>query len=117
MSYERKQLGQARPTDTNPVSLVSPAANHTVEVESIVICNTTGSAATYRIFHDDDGTTYDQTTALAYDLSIPANTSDTWEASVKMNDSSGNLAVRSGTGSALTFTAYGKDHDVLSFED
>lgn len=117
MSFERKQLAQLRPSDTNAASLVSPARLHTLEVETVVVCNTTGSAVTFRLFHDDDGTTYDQSTALQYDAALPANSSVSFEVGIEMNNSNGNLAVRSSSGNAITFTAYGKDHDAISFED
>ncbi len=104
-----KQLGQARPGDTNAVSIFSPSTRDRHTVKNIIICNTTTSVATYRLFVDEDGTTYDQTTAIAYDVSIAANTTDLWEVELYMNDPGGNLAVRSGTSSALTFTVNGDD--------
>lgn len=102
------QIAQSRPSNTNAVSAISPTDGQIIQVTSVFICNTTGSNATCRIFHDEDGTTYDQSTALFYDVTLAANTSlhidlaDTW-----LRDSTGNLAVRVGTASAITFTFYG----------
>lgn len=101
-----KQLGQLRPADTTAASLYSPAGE-TAIIKSIVVCNTTASAAAFRIFLDDNGTTYDQTTALFYDANINANETVEIDTYWPMNDSTGNLAVRTDTGSALTFTAFG----------
>lgn len=104
------QLGQARPANTTAVSLYSPAVNVVGFIQRIHICNQTGSAATCRVFLDNDGTTYDETTALEFDKSIGANNSlefDYGEQGMPMSDDSGNLAVRTGTASALTFTAWG----------
>ena|SRR3990167_4320370 len=109
-----KELGQARPGDTNAVSIYSPPANIRTEITKIVIANTTGTAATFRIFIDSNGTTYDQTTAIAYDISLAANDSVETTGSYWMTSSSGNLAVRTGTLSALTFTAYGIEYEVLN---
>lgn len=100
------QLGQARPSDTNPLSIYSPANNVTGIVKMIRIVNTTGAAATYRMFHDKNGTTYDESTALEWDKSIAANSSEQIDCFVPVK-STGNLAIRSGTASALTFTVYG----------
>ncbi len=105
-----KVLAQLRPADTNAASLYSPPDNRTTELTKLVICNQTGSPATFRLFLDDDGTTYDQTTALFYDQSISANL--TWIEDLGgwgMNKTAGNLAVRSGTNDALTFTLFGKE--------
>lgn len=102
------QLAQSRPSDTNAVSVYSPDRGEVVNIKEIIVCNTTGSAATYRIFHDEDGTTYDQSTALFYDVSLDGNTSTILELDEWMRDSSGNLAVAVGTGSAITFTVSGE---------
>jgi hypothetical protein len=110
--FQVQQLGQARPANTTAVSIYSPASGINAVLKTIVIANTTGSSASYRIFHDDDGTTYDQSTALFYDVTIPANTSDVIELSGGMNDSDGNFAVRTDTNNALTFTLYGSETTV-----
>ncbi len=104
-----KQLGQVRPTDTNNTVLFSPSKTDRYTVRNIIVCNTTASAAAYRIFCDENGTTYDQTTALAYDVSIAGNSTTLYEMDVFMNDTGGNLAVRTDTANALTFTANGDD--------
>lgn len=107
-----KQLNQLRPGDTNAVSIYSPSAAEIVtEIRLIHICNTTTSNATFRLFHDEDGTTYDETTALIYDKTVLAN--DFFAIGYEegegiwLQNTSGNLAIRSGTSSALTFTIYG----------
>lgn len=109
MAHTYKQLGQSRPSSTTAVSLYSPATSTTAIIKTIVICNTSGASAKYRLFHDDDGTTYDETTAFAWDDEIdPAIDSKVpVEINICANGSSGNLAVRTDTADALTFTAYG----------
>ena len=105
-----KVLAQLRPANTTAASLYTPPANRAVELTKLVICNQTSSPATFRLFLDDDGTTYDQTTALFYDQTISANL--TWIEDLKgwgMAVSTGNLAVRSSTNDALTFTLFGKE--------
>ena len=107
MPMQEKQLGQLRPANTTAASLYSPGAGVTAVIKSIVICNTTASAADFRIFLDDDGTTYDETTAHYFDVPIAANTTIQIDTFWAMNNSAGNLAVRTDTNDALTFTAYG----------
>jgi hypothetical protein len=109
VNLQEKQLGQARPSDTTATSLYSPAANVTAIIKSIYICNTTASSADFRVFVDDDGTTYDESTALFWDVSLAANTSMELDTFISMNNSSGNIAVRTDTANALTFTAFGAE--------
>ncbi len=109
MAIQEKQLGQLRPANTTAASLYSPAASTTAIIKTIVICNTSGAAATFRIFQDDNGTTYDETTALFWDHTIAADTTIQADVFLAMNNSSGNLAVRTGVGNALTFTCAGAE--------
>ena len=105
-----KVLAQLRPADTNAASFYSPPDNTSTELTKLVICNQTGSSATFRVFLDDNGTTYDETTAMFFDQPISANL--TWVEDLRgwgMNDTAGNLAVRSSVNNALTFTLFGKE--------
>ena len=106
---QARQLAQARPSDTAAASLYSPDDGVHATVKKVIVCNTSGAAALYRLFHDDDGTTYDQTTALRYDKTVQANDFADVELDIDMANSSGNLAIRTSVNSALTFTAYGEE--------
>lgn len=109
MAFTTKQLGQLRPANTTAASIYSPAANTVTQIKTIIVCNTTSSSASYRIFLDDDGTTYDESTALYWDISLPGNTTESIEVNLAMDDSTGNLAVRTSSANALTFTAFGAE--------
>ncbi len=109
MAIQEKQLGQARENSTNAVSVYSPGASTTAIIKAIVVCNQTANNETFRIFIDDDGTTYDQTTALFYDVSILANSTVEIEGWFPMNNSSGNIAYRSSTANALTISVFGAE--------
>ena len=111
-SKNRDLLGQLTPANTTAASIFSPDKRDLFTIESIVICNTTGSAATYRLFLDKDGSTYSTATALAYDVSLPANSTTIFEVNMYMRDPAGNLAVRTGTADALTFTVFGDNGSV-----
>ena len=102
MTIEYKQLAQARENSTNAVSVYSPSTGETVQV-FIKITNTTASMAAVRVFHDNNGTTYDETTTLAWDIEIgPGQFLEIDK--VFMDDSTGNIAYRSDTANALTAT-------------
>ena len=110
MALREKLLGQLRPANTTAASLYSPGADVTAAIiKTILVCNQTGSAATFRLFHDDDGTTYDESTALYFDESVAANTTKEINLFMAINNSSGNIGVRTGTNNALTFSAYGAE--------
>lgn len=107
--FGEKQLGQLRPANTTAASLYSPPSGKTGIIKTIFVCNTTPTAAKFRLFCDDNGSTYDQSTALAYDADILGNSFVEIDTYIAMNDSTGNLGVRTDTASALTFTAFGAE--------
>lgn len=107
MAFQEKQLGQHRINSTTATSIYSPGASTTAIIKAIVVCNQTTGAETFRLFLDDNGTTYDQTTALFYDTAIAANTTVLIDSYWPMNDANGNLATRTSTANALTFTVFG----------
>ena len=74
--------------------------------------NVSANARAFRLFFDDDGTTYSTATALYYDVAIAANVTSKLEflSPLWMTNSSGNLAVRSDAASELTFTVFGIEH-------
>lgn len=103
------QLGQVRPAVTTAVSLYTPADGVLTKVEKIVVANTTATAAVCNIFHDEDGTTYDQSTSLYYGKTVVGNDSLIFEVDAYMNNMNGSIGVETDTVSALTFTAYGTE--------
>jgi hypothetical protein len=115
LGFERKQLGQALPADTNAVSIYSPGVDVETRIHCIVVCNVGGTPA-FRIFHDEDGTTYSTATALYYDVALTANETqvltfgDHDTGGLWMGNSAGNLAVRSSVASEICFTVYGEEN-------
>lgn len=104
------QLGQVRPTDTNNTVLYAPSFAKTWKADTLVVCNTSGALATARVFHDKDGTTYDETTALLWDMPVEAGeTVIISDFRIAGQSKDGKVACRSDTGSALTFTLYGEE--------
>ena len=110
--YDAKVLAQARPSGTSAVSLYSPT--ELTELDSIIVVNTTGTAATFTLYLDNDGTTYDAD-SMVYPTTTLAATNGFFEwvfadgEGVTMNNSSGNFAIKQGTGSALNYTLFGKE--------
>lgn len=110
MTNTFKQLAQSRPSNTSNTSIYSPDINTETIIKSIIICNTSGAIANLRVFVDDDGTTYNEATAIVWDMPIyPSTQPSIIEVNICMNNSNGNLAIRTDTASALTVTVFGME--------
>jgi len=104
-----EQLAQSRPSGTTAVSAFT--ASLVTEVTLIAICNTTAGAVNYSLYHDDDGSTFDQTTALHYSQSISANSTvyvgaESIGAGIVVKPD-GQIGIQTSSANALTFTLYG----------
>lgn len=103
-----KILGQSAPADTNNANLYTvPAATQAV-VSTILVTNTTGTAATCRIFARPAGAAAGTGNAIVYDGTVAANdfTAITVGVTLAATDI---ITVRSGTANALTFQAFGSE--------
>jgi hypothetical protein len=109
MAFQEKQLGQRRDNDTNTHSVYSPGASVSAIIKTITLCNTSSSEATVRLFIDDDGTTYDESTAILYDVTVDAKSFLQIDGFYPMNDAGGNLAYQQGTANAITITVFGAE--------
>jgi len=104
-------VAQLAPANTSTATLYTQSNLPSLEVSSICVCNTTGTAATFRLHHDVNGTTYAAGNALYYDKSVPANDSiwikaESMGAGISLGEGD-SLGVQSGTANALTFSVYG----------
>lgn len=108
MATTYKILGQSNPADTNNANLYTVPASTQAIVSSIVVVNTGGTDTTFRIFARIGGAAAGVGNALAYDTSISANSqvAFTLGATLSATDI---ITVRSATGSAVTFTAFGSE--------
>lgn len=109
MAFSEKQLGQARENSTNAVSVYSPGASTTAIIKEIWLCNQTSSTVYYYLYCDDDGTTYDETTALAWYQALEAYESYRIPCFIAMDDTNGNFAYKSSTANAITCTLFGAE--------
>jgi Oligosaccharide biosynthesis protein Alg14 like len=108
MAFTYKVLGQAAPTDTNNANLYTVPSATSAVASSLVIANTTGTAATARVFVRIAGAAAATSNAIVYDTSIAANS--TLSLSLGMSLATTDVVtVRTGTLSALTFTLFGSE--------
>ncbi len=105
-------LAQVRPGNTTAVSVYSPPNTVQAQITRVVVCNTASTTRKFRIFLDHDGTTYDETTALFWDIVVPTDTTVEIDGDWWLTDSAGNLAVKTDSASAFTFTVFGAEHQV-----
>lgn len=103
----RRQLAQSRPSNTSAASIVNDTRPW--QVDLILVTNTSENNVAATIYHDANGTTYDESTAIVWAAQIKPNDTAYFEFNIPITniDSNGNLAVKSGAASALTFTVYG----------
>jgi hypothetical protein len=108
MAVTYKILGQAAPANTSNADLYTVGAGKSAVVSSIVIANTTGTAATARVFVRIAGATAAASNAVFYDVSVAANShasfTEGW--SLAATDV---VTVQTGTSNALTFTLFGSE--------
>ena len=106
-TFEEKQLAQARPTGTSAETGLSASGSRFI-VRQIWIMNTSGGAASYDLYHDDDGTTYGNATRIAGRKSIATSDYVILNTYIPVADG-GAIGVQSTVGSALVFTFYGAE--------
>lgn len=107
MTISYNPLAQKREATTNAVTVYTPSAGETAEVV-IKIANTTAADASVRVFHDIDGTTFDEASALVWDFELAMGMFISISG-IKM-DENGSLGYRSSVANALTATVYGIVH-------
>lgn len=106
-----EQLGQLRPANDTAVSIYSPDEGVHAKITAIEVCNTSGEDANFSLYHDNDGTTYTEPTALRWNELVPWDTaSEPIKLTIGMDNPDGNLAVKTSIGNALTFTVYGEEY-------
>lgn len=101
-----KILGQAAPTNTSNVNLLTVDSGQHEIVSTLVIANVTGSSATARVFARPGGTAAATSNAIMYDVTIAANSTNAFTLGIALEHTD-IITVQSSVGNALTFTAFG----------
>ena len=107
MAWQEKQLAQAEVPNTATSIYGGPSSGLAI-IKQIVVSNHESAAGTISIWHDDDGTTYNDTTNLCEDVPVPGNYPLIWDVFWPI-DSAGNIAVKADAASKMTITLYGVD--------
>lgn len=110
MTITEKMLGQARENSTNAVSVYFlPNASTKAIIKTITLCNTSLSSANFSIYRDNDGTTYDESTAKYLDVSLASKATLLIDTYWAMNNASGNFAYKTSVANAITITLDGAE--------
>lgn len=107
-----KQLAQRLPTTTSDTLLYQTPDSSTVAfIKTIIVCNTTGSSATYTIWVNQGGVTTGDQFALIKTMTISANASDQriYPEGIILRGSNASMIVKVSVASALNFTLYGEE--------
>ena len=103
-----KILGQAAPANTSNADLITVGAAKEQIISTLTIANVTTTAATARVFARIAGAAAAVGNAILYDVSVPANSSANFTIGMTLA-ATDVITIRSGTASALTFTAFGTE--------
>ena len=107
MATTYKVLGQSNPSATTATTLYTvPSATQTV-VSTVTICNQAATAATYRIAVRVAGASLSASQYIAYDVSLPANASDTLTLGLTLN-ATDVITVYAST-ATMSFAAFGSE--------
>lgn len=112
MAFQEKQIAQIRPTVTTPIQAYSPAVGVTGIIKFFTVANTSNGARRFSIYLDDDGTTFDEDTALFFEISLARQSTFLLSVWWPMNNPVGNLAVQTSAANDLTFTFHGAEVSV-----
>ena len=102
-----KVLGQSNPSATTATTLYTvPSTTQTI-VSTITVCNQAATAATYRIAVRVAGAALAATQYIAYDVSLPANASDTLTLGVTLGAT--DVITVYASSATMSFNAYGSE--------
>lgn len=103
-----KILGQSAPSSTANADLITVGASKSQIISTLVIANTTTSAATARVFARIAGAAAAASNALIYDTNIPPNSTASFTLGITLA-ATDVITIQTNTSNALTFTAFGTE--------
>lgn len=108
-----RQLAQLRPDNTLYNTLIAGGGQDgpRIEITRIHVVNTNSTSTFWRLCHDVDGTTFDESTAIYWDIPIAGDTTEVIDAQHPGGGialgKSGALGLLIGLANAITVTVYG----------
>lgn len=108
MATTYKILGQSAPANTSNADLITVGASKSQIVSTLVVSNTTATAATCRVFARIGGAAAAASNAIVYDVSVPGNGIQALTLGITLA-ATDVITIQTGTANALTFTAFGTE--------
>jgi len=107
MATTYKVLGQSNPSATTATTLYTVPSSTSAVVSTIVICNQTSTAATYRIAVRPSGASLAAQHYVAYDISVGA--SDSTALTLGITLATTDVITVYASTATLSFTAFGSE--------
>jgi hypothetical protein len=107
MPTNYKVLGQSNPSATTATTLYTVPAVTQAVVSTITVCNQAATAATYRIAIRVGGAALSNTQYIAYDVSLPANATDTLTLGITLN--AADVVTIYASTATMSFAAFGSE--------
>ncbi len=107
MATTYKVLGQSNPSATTATTLYTVPASTQAVVSTVVICNQTASAATFRLSVRPAGAAQTAAMYLAYDITVGASDSTALTLGITLNAT--DVITVYGSTATLSFTAFGSE--------
>ena len=107
MATTYKVLGQSNPSATTATTLYTVPAATSAIVSTITVCNQATTAATYRIAVRINGAALTAAQYIAYDVSLPANASDTLTLGVTLG--AADVITVYASSATMSFSAFGSE--------
>lgn len=106
-----KQLAQKRENGTSAVSVYAPVASINARIDQIIVANTAATQIKVRIFLDANGSTFDESTAIAWDIPIDVGSVLVLPVSSHITGNTrGNFGYRTDTANGATITIDGVEN-------
>ena len=106
MAFTEGQLAQQRNSTTDATSILANTSGRWA-IKTIKVCNTSEQEAKFSMYHDEVGTTYDESTALYWEVPIESKETVLFDTYMCTGSTSSNVAYKTSVANALTVTLYG----------
>jgi hypothetical protein len=103
-----KVLGQSNPSATTLTTAYTVPASKSAEINSIMVCNRSATAASFRVAIRPAGASISNEHYVYYDVPIGGN--DTFESSLGINLSATDVVSVYANNATLSFNVFGKEH-------
>jgi len=105
MAMAEKQIAQVTLGDTS-ATIVTAGDSERLVVKHIRVVNTSAATVSFTLYHDEDGTTYDNTTIVQPAVTLPASGVITDLSYIAISPG-GSLGGVASTAAVVTLTLYG----------